>query len=254
MSLFLDTIESTMEEKADFMNLKTLRSSDSIFVFVKVHMKINDDVYKFDFRSNPGISVKMLAGKPGKSTMPRVSQVFETQTGKCLFERYSKCSQIDLADRRPLKLDSLYLERYSNCADMSKELQKRPTPDQPVSTFLYKTTIRYSDLDQNQHTNNSIYVKSCIDCATIASFSNKLFHFKGDMACYPVYEFIVEYLGETFAGDELVVSMWQDTNDFRNFKFLLYKSGEKQEVSFVECKFGLEKCFNKGSKRMIPKL
>jgi acyl-ACP thioesterase len=54
-------------------------------------------------------------------------------------------------------------------------------PKFPDDCYKWQTKIRYSDLDNNMHTNQSVYIKLCLDGATCAALTGKLRHFNADI-------------------------------------------------------------------------
>jgi hypothetical protein len=56
------------------------------------------------------------------------------------------------------------------------------------------------------------------------------------MIWYPVTYLAINYLGESFANDELVVNMWQE--EVSLFNFSIYKS--TTQVAYIVCKFGID--------------
>ena len=117
-------------------------------------------------------------------------------------------------------------------------LTRRDIPKTPTDCFKWCLTTRYSDLDSKLHANQSLYIKSCIDCVTHASKNGKLVPFYGDMIWYPVTYLAINYLVESFANDELVVNMWQDKEEVSLFNFSIYKS--TTQVAYIVCKFGID--------------
>ena len=49
----------------------------------------------------------------------------------------------------------------------------------------------------------------------------------------------MDYLGESFAGDELIVVMWQDHNDVSKLSFSIYKIKEKKQLTYAIYHLGL---------------
>jgi hypothetical protein len=50
----------------------------------------------------------------------------------------------------------------------------------------------------------------------------------------------IDYLGESFAGDELIIVMWQDHKDVSKLSFSIYKTKDKKQLTYVLCHLGLD--------------
>jgi hypothetical protein len=52
--------------------------------------------------------------------------------------------------------------------------------------FQWRTIVRFIDMNNSFHANQSVYIKFCFDCATTASLSENFVHLSGDINGYPV--------------------------------------------------------------------
>ena len=94
-------------------------------------------------------------------------------------------------------------------------------------------------MDSNFHANQSVYIKFCFACAVTASLGGSLVHFTGDINAYPVLDISIDYLRESFAGDELIVVMWQDHKDVSKLSLSIYKIKDKKQLTYAICHLGL---------------
>lgn len=78
-----------------------------------------------------------------------------------------------------------------------------------------------------------------MDSATKASNSGYFRHFKNDMCWFNVEKIAINYIGESWADDELVICVWQDEKEETKIYFSVLK--EKKRIMFAEFNFGLEK-------------
>ena len=80
----------------------------------------------------------------------------------------------------------------------------------PWQKFSYFVEVRHSDTDNLYHSNQASYFQFCMDAATEAT---KLGHFrllKGDLLSYRLELMESLFKGESFPGDKLQVSVWEN--------------------------------------------
>ena len=95
----------------------------------------------------------------------------------------------------------------------------------PADRFASKILVRYSDMDHLFHANQGSYLGFALECASLASTSGYYRHFKEDMCFYRIRAIWAVHLQEAFAGDELDVLTWQDSD----YPMLLYFAIQKKE-------------------------
>ncbi|CAC5382094.1 unnamed protein product [Mytilus coruscus] len=248
VSLFLDGAEDLVQKRENFMDFRSLKSSHVSSVIIKEVMKLHPSLYDYTYRSDVEFRITIELGELGRTSVPLISKLFDAISGQLLVERFLKLAFIDNKTRRPVNNPEWYLNKNSHIQGVPSELLKMPLPEQPPEVFEYRTVVRYSDLDSNYHANYSLYVKSCMDCVTTASIDKKLVHFSGDMCWYPVTFSSVDFLGESFVGDKIIIVMWQNSEKINEFMFFIYKDTDKKKLTYVICQFGLEKI----SRRSTP--
>ena len=89
-----------------------------------------------------------------------------------------------------------------------KDFQPRPQ-----HYFSYSIFVRHSDTDWLYHSNQASYFTYCMDAATEGA---KLGHFrllKGDLLSYPIKSMECLYKGESLPGDEIKISVWENTEN-----------------------------------------
>jgi acyl-CoA thioesterase FadM len=237
LSLFLDGAETKARESGVFMNWPSFPAKSISLVMIKLVLNINPKVYPFDFMEKRNLRITTHLNEPG-TTSYNITTTLTNDDSEILVERYAKLGRIDNETRRPVKNPEEFLKAFSYLKNKGSPpaLTKTDIPKTPTDCFKWCLTTRYSDLDSKLHANQSLYIKSCIDCVTHVSKNGKLVPFHGDMIWYPVTYLAINYLGESFANDELVVNMWQE--EVSLFNFSIYKS--TTQVAYIVCKFGID--------------
>ena len=241
ISLFLDGAEDMAGKLGSFMDTTSLKPHNSSYVQIKQVLRINPEIYKFHFLSDASFKITKQLCEPGRTTNSSVTKMEDIKSGNLLVEKCLKFGLIDNATRKPIPHPDWFVKKYSHLygSGSPAELLRQTIPEPPKECFQWRTIVRFSDMDSNFHANQSVYVKFCFDCATTASLSGKLVHFTGDINSYPVLDISIDYLGESFAGDELIVVMWQDHKDVSKLSFTIYKTKDRKQLTYVVCHLGL---------------
>ncbi|CAC5397710.1 unnamed protein product [Mytilus coruscus] len=242
-----DGAEFKARQSEVFMNTPiTDMYKSSTFIMLKMILNyINPKVYQFDFLDPINLTITKELCKPGTSTHSTVTKLINTDTGELLVERLAKLCRVDNETHRPVKWSPQFHQMFSHLKDreMPEVLKKTSAPitTPPLDCFKWNLKSRYSDMDVKMHANQSMYIKSCIDCATDASLNGQLDQFNGDIIWYPVIYLSINYIAETFVNDELTVNMWQNDKDVSVLYFSVCSDALKQTVTFIEMKFDLDK-------------
>jgi acyl-CoA thioesterase FadM len=242
ISLFLDGAEDMAEKGGSFMDATSLKPDNSSYVLIKQVIRINPEIYKFHFLSDASFKITRKLCEPGRTTNNTVTKMFDIKSGNLLVERCAKIGLIDNVTRKPVPHPDWFVKKYSYLygSESPPELLRQTIPDPPKNCFQWRTIVRFSDMDSNFHANQSVYVKFCFDCSTTASLSGNLAHFTGDINSYSLFDISIDYLGESFAGDELIIVMWQDHKDVSKLSFSIYKTKDKKQLTYVVCHLGLD--------------
>jgi acyl-ACP thioesterase len=109
---------------------------------------------------------------------------------------------LDSKSLRPKVLPQLFPEIKMH--DSKEALVDLPRKIIPASQkeVIYKTKIRYSDIDLNQHANNAAYIRLMLDCY------DKDFH-----KDYSIKSLIVSFNAESKYGDEIQLSKGIENSD-----------------------------------------
>ena len=242
LSSFMDGAEFQGRRTAKFMDFHAFNNSNIAFPRIKQVFQINPMAYSYNFMSNSTLKLTKTLEKTGITSSIIKSDFEDVHTGVLLASRYVKVVGMNTSTRKPVRNPDWYIDKYSylKVNNVPPELtEKSVIPKFPIDCFIYQTIVRHSDLDFNFHTNQSVYLKMCLDCASAASSSGKLVTFSGDMCWYHLLYADITYIGESFAGDTLDICVWQEEIDPSTLKFLILKN--EREITYVIFKFSLNK-------------
>ncbi|CAG2223891.1 unnamed protein product [Mytilus edulis] len=214
LSLFLDGAEFKARQSEVFMNISDTDNNmceTSTFIMLKMILNyINPKVYQFDYLDPINLTVTKQLCELGTSTHSTVTKLIHSDTGELLVERLAKLCRVDNETHRPVKWSPQFHQMFSHLKDrgMPKVLKKTstPIPTSPPDCFKWTFKSRYSDMDVKMHANQSMYIKSCIDCATEASMNGQLDQFNGDIIWYPFSLSSDETVWENLIGIPKVIS------------------------------------------------
>lgn len=168
----------------------------------------------------------------GRRSFSFVTRLTNEETGKLLGEVLLKYVLIDRRTRKSVPLPESFLEKYAKHLKKNLNINELSIPECPnisKDVFQLKVLPLHSDTDRNNHVNQSVYFRFCMDCATDAALSGRYRHFTSDMCWYPVLELNVYHVNESHANNELIVNTWQDNDDFRLIYFIIKR---KETVIF----------------------
>ena len=94
----------------------------------------------------------------------------------------------------------------------------------PARHFRYRLRVAHSDTDHLNHTNQSNYLRFCMDAAAEAVKTGALSNFTGDLFEYKLKDADLLYQAECHAGDELDVCLWEDETDTNRLHFQIAKN------------------------------
>eukprot|EP00058_Branchiostoma_floridae_P012604 XP_002598092.1 hypothetical protein BRAFLDRAFT_85691 [Branchiostoma floridae] len=145
--------------------------------------------------------------------------------------------RVNRQTRRPIAWPDALIE------NLSKEGLDRPTipgafKERPAPMFACKVTVNNSDIDVQQHTNQSVYLRYCLDAAAVGVRKN-VFSVVKDTALCPIRKVGILYQREALIGDELTVEMWEDQGCAETLCFQI-KRGE-EDITQVTVQFYVEK-------------
>ena len=169
------------------------------------------DVFPELYRKAALVLPMTVVERPGHAGVTSCSFFIEFRdaTSGSLYARIQRqIVTIDAVTRKPLPVQRGH-RGFDDGSYSAKPIfvpQFTPTPD--ATTYVFK--LCHSDSDDLGHTNGSTYIRLCCDAAANACNAGKLKNFSGDFFHYDVSSALIRYLGESFPGDELEVTVWED--------------------------------------------
>ncbi|CAG2188182.1 unnamed protein product [Mytilus edulis] len=227
-----DYMRADVENTPVFQKRQILRFNPNIFTYSKL---------KFKFH----IIHQIQPGENGGTSYVWNSVVKDVESQTVLLERAVKLVTIDRTTRKAVELPKWFRQKYHDPSPKMERLNDLPDsfktifnpPDFPSDCYQWRTTVRYSDLDFNMHTHQSVYTKFCLDAITSAALKGKLRYFNRDICFYPLESVDITFIGESFAEDELLVNILQDMCDQTIIRCLI--ENNRKPVTYLVLKLGL---------------
>ena len=102
--------------------------------------------------------------------------------------------------------------KLSTTTNKKPQIMKDFQPS-PQNHFSYSIFVRHSDTDWLYHSNQTSYFIYCMDAATEGAKQGHFRLLKGDLLSYPIESMECLYKGESLPGDELKVSVWDNSEN-----------------------------------------
>jgi len=153
-------------------------------------------------------------GGYGKTSIDLCQSIVESATGELLASGVFRIVNVDPKTQAAAALPDGLRETLSKItlgkADKRFPLVKPPTSI-PDKSFSCKVTVRYDDMDFYFHSTQGAYLGFARECAAQASTAGYYTRLKDDIAFHLACETTGVHFGESFAGDQLQVSTWEDS-------------------------------------------
>lgn len=226
-------------KKSSILSYNVLRK-DYVQAMITGRYAISRELSKQSSGLNFGVKLNIFLAivDIGRSSVHMYSEIKDAETGVRLGWVLAKMVYIDPAIRKakplPVWLATKYGEEVKkNALSVTKVIGAGLMPLKasdlilPADMFKYEIAVAPSDTDSNGHTNNSSYIRFCMDAATMAVREGALKGFYKDMVLYHVKTVTVFYAHETHTGDELVVYLWKEPGDHLEVCFVLTRKGKR---------------------------
>lgn len=105
----------------------------------------------------------------------------------------------------------------------------------PSGSFLTSVKVRYNDIDFNWHSNQASYTAFALEAAAEAAATGFFSGIRDDIAFYRARSLTCIHLGESFVGDELIVSAWEDAGCASLLHFLITRQHRK--ICYIKIEF-----------------
>ncbi|XP_071943546.1 uncharacterized protein [Antedon mediterranea] len=197
--------------------------------FVRHQQGFVDDNITSDMISEPIYGTYSVTYIGTSSMFFRSNLILEKQQ-KCISTSNTQIICVNVENRRPCPIPKELTDRYPYAAHAQKPhftaLSK--TPGSSDEIYNNKVIVGEEYVDGDKHTNESSYIKFCIDVAQSHFTSNTdkiLTYVTPDILNGQLRGYIAQYFDETLKGDELHYTMWQDLKQ----DHLLNFEAKKQE-------------------------
>ncbi|XP_060554438.1 uncharacterized protein LOC132715451 isoform X2 [Ruditapes philippinarum] len=196
-------------------------TSDRMTFLITSRMDIDLNLYKPSVPKCP-LDIKVQGGYVGSSSLNSIATV-QTKCGQQLLSNINQVVSIDRATRRPKALPDWWREKYAKSGEQfsSLKFEKYAKPD---SVEPFTIQVVRSDLDGNNHTNWSCYVRYALDGAYHNAKHGKLDSLK-DIDKRGLQSMELLFSGESFDDDKLQVYAWQQEGDGDQIRVHIEKDG-----------------------------
>ncbi|KAK2147361.1 hypothetical protein LSH36_557g01041 [Paralvinella palmiformis] len=176
-------------------------------------------------------------GYIGNTSLSLVFELWHKKSETFLLQTERQYVFIDVESRKTQPLPQ-YLENIRDQFprnEFSVKLSSKPTNLSKVYVTMFRITA--SDLDKNYHTNQSVYYRFSLDAAYEAWKSGFLQNFRADPCQYGAKYFEGKHVRETFVGDQISVSLWEDELDQLTLNFEIHKVVDNAYVMYQKIAF-----------------
>ncbi|ELU18193.1 hypothetical protein CAPTEDRAFT_219915 [Capitella teleta] len=239
----LSSVVRTMEtERSLFFrfpqyNFKTFLGINEDMIVLGNHVTMSDSLYeKASF--NLPMTLEMSLLHFGNTSVDSKIAIIDDRTGDEFASSIRRLVCIDVKTSRPTAIPDAWKDVVApDWAQTSSVPAFKPFDPfkPPKKQFRQKVLVQHDDTDYLAHTNQASYTRYAENCAAVASKAGFFDNFKGDICFYPVRKLSVAYAGESFPGDELEISTWQDGMDADTVYFHVSKHGK--DVCYLKMDF-----------------
>ena len=224
-----------------FLDFRRVKDNEHALVLRKQSFTLNPKLHQtISFFSKLHMKFNLRVLSIGKTSATYEMRMCDGTTGEELVVNYLRFVRINLTTRKSTKFPPFFFEKYARFEGKptTQFLESRSAPLVSEAAHIFQLTVRSSDMDVNGHTNQSAYIKFCMDCATDAALKKYYRHFDSDMCMYTTTYWEIDYLGESMTGDVLDILTWQ-AKDVRNIHFCIRLNG--RNIFHASTFFDLEK-------------
>jgi acyl-CoA thioesterase FadM len=210
-----------------FLDFTKIDGREAGMVIVKQQIQLNPKLHEMTLNSKTSLQFHLKLLQVGKTSILYVIHFLDGDTKQVLGENYVKFVRMSRKTRRAIAFPEWFYEKYALYMNSSGHpaLAKEILPEIPETAFKLVVVPNHSDTDRNNHVNQSSYIKFCMDVATHASLSGHYTHFTEDMCLYPSCQWVISYVGESNANDELHIYTWQQEGAIEHLYFSILLKG-----------------------------
>lgn len=196
-------------------------TSDRLTFLVTSVMDLSLDLYDPSKPKSP-LDVKVQGGYVGNTSLNSIATVLTTDGDK-LLSNVNHVVSIDKTTRRPSPLPEWWKQKNAKFGENVDAL-KFSKYEKPSTTQSFKVNVTRSDLDGNNHTNWSCYVRFALDGLYHHVKHGFVTGFL-DLEKRGLQRMELLYSGESFDDDALDVFVWNDPEDANQVRTHIEKEG-----------------------------
>lgn len=199
------------------------------FVFLLgYHIEVSTELYRTASMMSKMKMVTKLSSVGNSSFSFHIS-IFDETSGQTLATMFRDMVQVNSTTRKPEPLPPAFKRKLQKVMD-GFQIQPPPRLVLPSvnreSCFCCKLIVNNIDMDYNDHTTQVKYVDYTLECAAQAAASGYYKKLKRDIFSYCVSKLSILHIGESRAGDELLVMTWEDQLNPLLLYFVVTKDGK----------------------------
>jgi len=160
------------------------------------------------------MTMKTWIGGFGRTSVDLCQSIRESATGDLLASGVFRVVNVDPKTQSSVPIPEKVRENLSKAVDLKAgdrfPMIKPPTTI-PDRSFACRVTVRHDDMDFLFHATQGAYLSFARECAAQASKAGFYSHLSDDIAFRRASETTGVHFAESFAGDELDVSTWEDS-------------------------------------------
>ena len=186
--------------------------TDQFFVFMLiVNLEVSDEFLRQ--ASTKWLNWRLILGYEmmyftAHSCIIRL-EIIDQESGCLLITSMNKYVYVNVETKRTdLDIPEWVREKTANRLPISMKYDTSHSIPANALTSFY--TIQHSDLDFNRHTNNAVYLKVCINAASVHCRNGSFRNFKDTLYAYDICDTSSFFKKESRVDDNLTVYMWQD--------------------------------------------
>ena len=219
-----------------------------LLAMVASHQEVHDSWREFSRYRGPTheVYLSITVVEVGRSSVVCVSKVMAQDCNQPFVTLRFVLAAIDaitrqsspFSDKFRAKLNPIVRHNMSSSLHLPDDVEVVPSVarlqgdlDLYIADHHVTTSVMPSDIDLNQHTNSSVYVRFAINAAHDALRQGRLKTFRGSLnsTCPKVMD--IRFRSETISGDELDIYLWKDVKQARMLHARLY--GNKRPVCYI---------------------
>ncbi|XP_076455965.1 uncharacterized protein LOC143290426 [Babylonia areolata] len=178
----------------------------------------------------------------GQSSATLQSRLVNTLDNSSLSTLDFKYVYVNRHSGQSSPLPGWLVQKYRSVLKERRQLQlSKDMPVVPAWAYMYDVRVSESDTDHNGHTNQASYIRFCSDATHAAVKEGRLPRLQPSAWHFPLLKLQAMHSGETWMGDKLQVSLWQQEDCRDTIRYIIRRmqgDGEDKVVFHASIVFG----------------